>query len=459
MEKIISGVILMTTLNLNSSINLPSYKNIDFKPKRPNVVLLENGIRLYIEEDKTLPLVRIAVFMRGGKVADPKEKVGLGELFFAAWREGGSKKYSPDEIDKTLEYYAAEISAKINMEDSSISMISHKKSFDKIFDIFSDLIKNPAFDEKKFELKKFEALEMIKRRNDKPQDQAIREAMRMFFGKDHPYGRRTENETINAITRDDMFAYHRENFVGSNMIIVAAGDFNQDEIIKKLKDTFSDIPKGDFKIPDIPQPAIPQSTKIYAINKPLRQSTVVILMEGPKRHDPSEFALSVLSEYMGGGIQSVLGNEIRSKRGLAYSVYSYFGKRDKSGFVLTYVGTKPESVVEAVKQILIEFEKAKKADIKENELEMAKSQIINSFVFRFPTVFDLLEEFAGYDHYGYEKDYLEKYTERINSVSKDEVINVAKKFYSTEKPLIFIVGDTTKSKIEELGSVEFLKED
>ncbi len=459
MKKTILGVILMASTNLNSSINIPSYKNIEFKPKRPQIITLDNGIKIYIEEDKTLPLIKIGLLMRGGKVSDPAEKVGLGELFFASWREGGSKKYSPDEIDKTLEYYAADISTKINMEDSSVFMISHKKSFDKIFDIFSDLIKNPAFDPQKFELKKSQAIEMIRRRNDKARDEAVREAMRMFFGKEHPYGRRSEIETIKAITRNDLFEYHKKNFVGSNMIIVAAGDFNKNELIEKLKNTFSDIPKGNFKIPDIEEPQIPQSTKIYAINKPLRQSTIVMLMEGPKRHDPSEFALSVLSEYMGGGIQSVLGNEIRSKRGLAYSVYSYFGKRDKSGFVMVYLGTKPESVVESVKQILIELEKAKKGQINENELEMAKSQIINSFVFRFQTAFDLLEEFAGYDHYGYKEDYLEKYTERINLVSKEDVIKAANRFYSTEKPLIFIVGDTSKSKIEELGSVEFLKED
>lgn len=457
---IILGVIIMTLINRISSLELPQYKDIEFKPQRPNTYTLPNGIKVYLEEDKTLPIIKISILMRGGKVIDPVNKVGLGELFYTVWREGGSKKYSPQDIDKTLEYYAADISTKINMEDAYLNMISHKNSFDKIFDIFVDLIKNPEFDNKKFELKKLEAIEMIKRRNDKADQQAVREAMRMFFGKDHPYGRRAEIETINNITRDDLFNYHASNFVSSNMIIVAAGDFNKEEFFEKLKISFSDIIQKEFSPTTIQQPQIPQSRKIYVIDKPLRQSSIVMLMEGPKRHDNSEFPLAVLSEYMGGGIQSVLGNEIRSKRGLAYSVYSYFGKRDVSGFVLTYVGTKPETVSDALKQIIYEMEKAKN-DIDDAGFKNAKSQLVNSFVFRFPTVFDLLEEFAGYDQYGYEKDYLEKYTSRINSVSKADIFDAAKRFYKTNKALIFIVGDAKKftDSLKELGEIEFIKED
>lgn len=461
MKKIILGVLIMNSINLNSGLNIPKYKNIEFKPKRPQAIELPNKIKLYIEEDNTLPIIKISLLMRGGRVIDPADKTGLGELFFEVWREGGSRKYTPDEIEKTLDYYAAEINSKINTEDASVSMISHKNSFDKIFDIFIDLIKNPAFDTKKFEIKKAEVIEMIKRRNDKPDRQATREALRMFFGKDHPYGRRSEIETVNKITRNDLIYYHSSNFVSSNMTLVVAGNFDKNEMIEKIIKNFSDISYKEYQQPKIEIPQIPTKRKIYVIDKPIRQSYVVMLMEGPKRHDDIEYPLAVLSEYMGGGIQSVLGNEIRSKRGLAYSVYSYFGKRDVSGFILTYLGTKPESVSEAIKQIIYEKEKVKKGEISEKELNMAKSQIINSFIFRFPTTFNLLEEFAGYEQYGYPPHYLENYTSKINSVTKEDTINTAKKLYNTDKALIFIVGDAKKflDQIREFGEVEILKED
>lgn len=461
MKKIIIGVLIMSSINLNSGLNIPPYKDLEFKPKKPTPIEFPNKIRLYIEEDKTLPIVKISILMRGGRVIDPSDKVGLGELFFEVWREGGSKKYTPDEIEKILDYYAAEINSKINTEDASISMLSHKDSFDKIFDIFVDLIKNPSFDSKKFEIKKTEAIEMIKRRNDKPDRQATREALRMFFGKNHPYGRRSEIETINKITRNDLISYHLSNFVSSNMTIVVAGDFNKKEMTEKIFKNFSDIPQKEFIQPTIEKPQIQSTRKIYVIDKPIRQSYVVMLMEGPKRHDDIEYSLAVLSEYMGGGIQSVLGNEIRSKRGLAYSVYSYFAKRDVSGFILTYLGTKPESVAEAIKQIIYEKEKVKKGEIDEKELKMAKSQIINSFIFRFPTTFSLLEEFAGYEQYGYPDQYLENYTSKINSINKNDVIQTAQKLYTTDKALIFIVGDSKKfiDSLKEIGEIEFIKED
>ncbi|MCX7648797.1 MAG: insulinase family protein, partial [Elusimicrobiales bacterium] len=238
-------------------------------------------------------------------------------------------------------------------------------------------------------------------------------------------------------------------------------DFNKNEFLEKIRNAFSNIPKKQFIQPTIETPKIPQKTKVYIIDKPLRQAFVVILNKGIKRHDPKEFPLAVLSEYMGGGIQSKLGNEIRSKRGLAYSVYSYFAKRNESGFIMTYLGTKPESVEEAIDQIFLEFKNAKEGKIETKELDMAKSQIINSFVFRFETVASLLNEIASYDLYSYPSDYIYKYTSNIDSVKIQDAINIAKEMYDMENYLIFIVGDLKKigGKLDKFGTLEILKED
>ncbi|HOJ87044.1 MAG TPA: pitrilysin family protein, partial [Elusimicrobiales bacterium] len=366
-----------------------------------------------------------------------------------------------EEIDKKLEYFGAEISAAINNEDASVSMYSHKKNFDEVFEIFSDIIKNPAFEPERFELKKQEMIEMIKRRNDNPSKQATREALRMFFGKDHPYGKRPEIETVSPITVEDLKNYHIQIMDSDKMIISVAGDFDEKEMVEKIKRAFSDIPNKKIPLPKIQEPATVKGKKIYLIDKPLRQAFVVILHKGIKRHDPKEFPLAVLSEYMGGGIQSKLGNEIRSKRGLAYSVYSYFAKRNESGFIMTYLGTKPESVEEAIDQIFLEFKNAKEGKIETKEFDMAKSQIINSFVFRFETVASLLNEIASYDLYSYPSDYIYKYTSNIDSVKEQDAINIAKEMYDMENYLIFIVGDLKKigGKLDKFGTLEILKED
>ncbi|MEW6012477.1 MAG: pitrilysin family protein [Elusimicrobiota bacterium] len=451
---------IMNMSNLHS-YEIPSYKNIDFKPEETNPIFLDNKLKIYIKKDASLPTVRITLFLKAGKVYDPKDKFGMGELFFELLKEGGSKKFKSEEIDKKLEYFGAEISAAINNEDASVSMYSHKKNFDEVFEIFSDIIKNPAFEPERFELKKQEMIEMIKRRNDNPSKQATREALRMFFGKDHPYGKRPEIETVSPITVEDLKNYHLQMMDSDKMIMSVAGDFDEKVMVEKIKRAFSDIPNKKMPLPKIQEPDTVKGKKIYLIDKPLRQAFVVILNKGIKRHDPKEFPLAVLSEYMGGGIQSKLGNEIRSKRGLAYSVYSYFAKRNESGFIMTYLGTKPESVEEAIDQIFLEFKNAKEGKIETKELDMAKSQIINSFVFRFETVASLLNEIASYDLYSYPSDYIYKYTSNIDSVKIQDAINIAKEMYDMENYLIFIVGDLKKigGKLDKFGTLEILKED
>lgn len=458
--KILTGVLIMT-FNLNAAINLPEYKNVKFTPPQAEKIVLDNGFSVYIKEDHTLPTVRATLYIKTGKVYDPTDKRGLGELFFATLKEGGSKKYSPEEIDKTLEYLGANITSNINNEDGSVSMFSLKKDFSRVFDIFSDIILEPAFDTKKFELKKQEMIELIKRRNDRPSEEAFREALRKFYGKNHPYGWRKEIETVNKIERDDLIKYHENYFKPNNMVMAIAGDFKKQEVINKIKEVFGKLKKQEVNFPQIPDVKTPEKRKIYIINKPVRQTFIVMLMKGIKRHNPEEFPLSVLSEYMGGGIQSKLGQEIRSKRGLAYSVYSYFAKRYKEGFIAVYLGTKPSSVYQAINQVITELENVKKGNMDKSDFEMAKSQLINSFVFRFSNIFDIVNERASYNIYGYPENYLDTYTDNIDKVKLDDVINTAKKYYNTDRILIFVVGDSSKfdRDLKDLGEVEILQED
>lgn len=457
---IITGVLIMNTINSHSKI-IPDYKNLDFKPEIVKPVFIgPNKIKAYIKKDSSLPTIRITAFIKTGHVYDPSDKVGLGSLFFNMIKDGGTKKFKSDEIDKKLEYLGAEINTSINNEDASISMFCHKNNFDDVFEIFADIVQNPAFEEEKFNLKKQEAIEIIKRRNDEPSKQASREALRLFFGRNHPYGRRPEIENIEKITVDDLKKYHSNFFSSKNIVLSVAGDFDEKEITKKLESYFSELLGKEITLPELEEPVITSGKKIYVIDKPIRQAFVVILNKGIKRHDDREFPLSVLTEYIGGGIQSKLGNEIRSKRGLAYSVYQYFSKRDKSGFIMTSLGTKPESVGEAIYNIFNELKKAKEK-LDEKELNIAKSQIINSYVFRFETVASLLNEIASYDIYSYPEDYIEKYTQRIDSVKDKDAIKMAKEFYDLDNYLIFIVGDYKKfeSGIKEFGEVNLLKED
>lgn len=450
-------------MSLNLQANEPKFPELEkvkFRPPQVKRVRLENGLVVYLQSDKTLPVVHLAAMVRTGKVYDAPEKVGIGGLVFSLLRDGGGANYKPEEIDKTLEYLGASVEASINMEEGRVTMFSLRKDFDKVFDILFDIMNAPAFEEDKYKLKRDEMLELIRRRNDKADREAVREAIRMFYGPAHPYGWRSEAATVNAITVGDLKNYHRNYFKANNIIVAVAGDFDEDEMLGKIKEKFSKMETGEVVFPKIPEVKLPAGRKVYLINKEISQSSVVLMMKGVKRHDDREYPLAVLSEYMGGGIQSKLGREIRSQRGLAYSVYSYFAKRTDFGFIQTYAGTKAQSVGQAVSEVLNQLELIKTAEPGE-EFNMAKSQLINSFVFRFPTTFDIVNERASYEFYGYKPDYLDNYVEKMDLVSKTDMQNTAKEYYDTGKALIFVIGDAKKfdKPLSEFGEVEELKED
>ena len=188
----------------------------------------------------------------------------------------------------------------------------------------------------------------------------------------------------------------------------------------------------------------------------------MLIQKGLKRHDPIEFPLSVGNHILGGGsFSSRLTTEIRTKKGLAYSVYSYFAKRPDYGYVFSYCGTKPETYSQALEEMLKQFQLMKEKPVSAQELNIAKSAIINSFVFRFPTPFSLMEERASYELYDYSKDYLDNYTKEMAKITQASVLEASKKILDPDNAMLFVIGNSKKfdKPLSTFGKVTILKED
>ena len=184
--------------------------------------------------------------------------------------------------------------------------------------------------------------------------------------------------------------------------------------------------------------------KIFHIQKPSSQAYIAMVQTAPKRLSEDEYALSVLNEMLGGGLSSRLAAEVRSRRGLAYTVYSYASKRALEGFEMAYCGTKPSTVAEAIEVMLAEFKKIQEEPASKEEVERAKSSIINSFVFRFPTPFSLITNRMGFDYYNYPADYLENYVQNIEKIDSAAVQEAAKRILRPDDMIIFVIGDSAK---------------
>ena len=441
---------------------MPAAPDLEFRPPKGERFVLDNGLVVFLMKDNTLPVVHLSAMVGVGNAHDPAAKIGLVELASQMLKDGGTKSYTADEIDKQLEYLGASIESAAYSEESRLDMTTLKKDLGQVLDIYAEVLRAPVFNEEKLKILKDEELEMLRRRNDKPNDVLFREAKRMFYGANHPYGWRKEAATVAAITRADMQAFHAAYYKPNNIILSVSGDFASDEaMLKTLKEKFSSWEKGTVARAEIPDFEPKKGRQIYFIDKESAQTFIVIFQKGLGYNSPGEYPLTVLTEILGGGMQSRLMTEVRSKKGLAYTVNSSSPRRTKKGFTYTYCGTKPETYSQALAEILKQLERAGSEPVPQDELKRGKDAIINPFVFKFPTPFKLISERASEEYYNLKDGYLDNYVSRIRKVSQEDLLATAKDIFDTKNALIFVIGNSKNfdKPLSEFGPVTELKED
>ncbi|MDA8243292.1 MAG: pitrilysin family protein [Elusimicrobia bacterium] len=455
---------LTMTIAKNSDAARPELANlgrIQFTAPKANRYVLDNGMVVYMVKDNTLPIVHISAFLKAGSAYDPADKAGLAQMTLTLIKDGGTAKYKAEDLDKTLEYLGATLETVAYTEESHVDMTALKKDTDKVLDIYADVLRNPVFDQGKMSITRDDMMEMVRRRNDNPSQTAAREARRMYFGAEHPYGRRQELTSLGAIAREDLIAFHAARFKPNNVILAVSGDFaSEDEMMAKLKSAFGGWKRGTVPPQTIPPPAFSGGRKVYLVNRPVSQTSIAIVQRGLPRVDPENFPLTLMADIIGGGFQSRLFTEVRTKRGLAYVADSVSLNLSKEGFLYSFCGTKAETYSQALAEILKQFGLAGKDPVSAEELERSKSSAINPFVFKFSTPQKLAIERASEEFYGFPKTYLDNYVDSISGVSA-AAVQKSGGLYDPNNAVIYVIGDSKKfdRPLSEFGQVTELKED
>ena len=416
-----------------------------FNPVQPRRVELKNGLVILLEEDHELPFINGSISIRGGERDVPAAKTGLIDLYGETWRTSGTTTMDGDKLDDLLEAKAAKVETGGDLDSTSVSWSSLTKDHDQVFRIAVDLLKNPAFSDEKLKLAKQQAVAGIVRRNDDAAGIAQREAARLVYGPDSPYGRQTEIATVMGVTVDDLKTWHTKTVVPNNITIAIEGDFDSVAMEKKLRETFEGMPRGEaWPKPsgEFPGP----KPGVYFVNKAdVNQSNVRIVGLGTERSNPDYYALAVLNEIFSGGFGSRLFQEVRTKQGLAYSVSGAYGASyDHPGMFYTTASTKSESTVKATQAMLDEIGKLKTEPFTEAELKSAKDQLLNSFIFHYDSKEKVLAEAVTLEFYGYPADFLAKYRAGIEAVTIADLERVAKKYIDPTKLAVLVVGNESQ---------------
>ncbi len=430
------------------------YPELDFRLPEVEKLVLPNGIRLYLKEDRDLPLVQVTAMIGSGAIATPADKTGFDQLFGAAWRTGGAGERTPEEFDERLDQLAAELGASLGPYTAQLDMSLRSDDLREGLEILADLLRRARFAEERLELARIQAQEQVRRQNDDPGSIARRLLMPALY-PDHYLGRTPTIDSLAAVTRDDLLAFHREHVAPDNLWLAVSGDFDREALLGLLDATLGDWPRRDVPAQLIPTPAAAGPGLVRVASKELAQTTILIGDIGLTKDHPDQYAVRVLNYILGGGgFNSRLMREIRSNRGLAYSVYSYFqiGRRLPGPFVAG-TETKSESVAEALALMREIMAELREKPVTEGELKLARESQINSFVFGFEDMHSVVSQQMTLDYYGYPQDYLARYRERIAAVTADDVQRVARSYLRPERQQIVVVGDASVfgDKLETTG--------
>jgi predicted Zn-dependent peptidase len=438
-------------------------KPVAFQPPTPTIVTLNNGMVLYLLEDRELPLIDIFAIVKTGRLYDPKGKIGLAEMMGKVMRTGGFGSLTGDQLDEALAFRAAKLRSTINAEFGLATLSIHRKDLTWGLGMLSGMLRSPRFPKKKINLERVRMMERHRRYNDQPFRIGIHHFRKVVFGPTHRRAQKPTPRSIVTIKRKDLVAFHKAYYHPNAIRMAVVGDFDTKQMLARLRKTFG---AKAWKRKAITYPTIPtlpstNKPKIVLIDRDIPQTVIIVGHLGPRRHHPQLLAGKVMNHILGGGgFSSRLMTEIRTKRGLAYFAGSQLMEDTDRGLFAAYTGTRPQTTAKALHTLLQQLRlMASTGAVTNNELTLAKKTFLNQFVFRFQSPAQIVFRTAYYNLFGYPKKYLETYRPKLTALTAKSIKKAANTFLRPKQFVILVVGPKAKfdKPLSQFGKVTEIK--
>jgi zinc protease len=415
-----------------------------FVPRVPAEFTLANGLKVFLVERHTLPIVAANLVVLGGAEANPADKPGMAS-FTADMLEEGTKKRSSPELAAQIEQMGAILDTSSGYDSVSVSLRTLSRTTDEGFLLLSDVALDPAFDAKEIERQRSQRLTTLVEDEDSPGVVRTKTLNHALFG-DSAYGYTSiGTEASNqAITRDDLLAFWKRGFVPSNAALVVAGDIRQSELRKLAEKYFGGWSGEPFHSTP---PALVSDPKraIYIVDKPgAPQTSLAVATIGAPRSTPDYVPLEVLNMVFGGQFASRINMNLREDHGYTYGAHSGFSFRRGAGPFSAYSGIRTDVTAPAVREIFRELERIRDVEVSAEELQLAKNGWALSLAGDFQTTGSVAATEGELFVYGLPLDYYGGLGARIDAVSALDVRHMAQKYLDPESMVVIAVGDRAR---------------
>ena len=408
---------------------------------------MSNGIELDYLKDSLLPKGYLKIIVEGGLIEEPKEKIGLTNFWGDSLVYSGSSKYTQEILSTQLEDHASSFGFSHNSGFCSFNFVALSDFFEEDLKMILQVMNQPQFHPKDLELIRKQKIQAKKKIKENPASLA-RVGAHLVYWSSHPRGVISTEKTISTIQREDIQNWQKKMWVHSRIKVLMAGDFDIDSVIKILEMHLIQTkkPKGIPQINfdstmEVDPNILKNKMKLtYHVHKEIPQSVIIWRSQGMPHHSNEYFALKIFDFILGGdSFNSFLTQDIRVRRGWAYSVYSGYHVDKYGGYISLVAQTRNENIsplLERVREIL----NKPSIFINQEKINRAKISIRNKFVFLYRTPFQLLNNIMILKRHGLKKTYLPTFLESIDKVTLNDVLNIAKRYYAPNKFFKIIVA-------------------
>ena len=415
---------------------------------------LSNGLRLVVVERHNAPVVSVSLSVPAGQSRDSRGRNGVAQLVAGVLEKGAGSR-SADEISATLDRIGGSIGTAVDMDYLTVFGTSLTAAMPQMFEIFADVVTRPTFPESEIELTRSNLLAAIQNAVNQPGTMAaLTLASSIYPG--HPYGQPLLPQTIQGLKRDDLTAFHSENFRPDGALLVISGDIDA-ATAAAMAERMLNGWTGKARAMELPEPAARTAGfEILLVNRPGSvQSTLLLGNVTARPTDPQRIPSAVMERILGGGASARLFNILREKHGWTYGAYTNITWPAGTGYMATSADVRTEVTDSAVAVLLQEVKRMRSEPVTATELKEAREALTGIFPLKVQTADQVAAQVRSIKLQGLPDSWLATYRTRIDAVTAADVQQAAAKYIQPDNGVLVVVGDAPKiiDGLKRLGNV------
>jgi zinc protease len=407
----------------------------------PRETTLANGLRVVVVEHDRLPLVSFRLAFLTGDAFDPVELPGLTDTMTDMLVEGTETRTSR-QIAEEVARYGATLSAGASSDYTTVAASCLSTFAGETLELLADVTLRPSFPENELALAKANAQQNLIAQRAQPSFLASEAVARVLFGQ-HPYAIVSPTpESIEAMTRERLFAERRARFIPNNAFLFVVGDVRREELLARVEELFGGWERGEVERPKFSAPPSRDSRAAYVVNRPgSAQTNIVVANPSIARTHPDYFPVLVMHTILGGTASARLFMNLREEKGYTYGAYTQLDARRYAGSFRATTEVRTPVTGASLKEIFYELDRVRAEDVSAKELTDAKTYLTGIFPIRLETQEGLVDQLVQIRMHDLPPDYLETYRDNIQRVTAADVRRVAGSYVTPDRAAIVVVGD------------------